>query len=317
LPVAGDFDGDGDIDLLYVNYLPENPNDLFHGSALPLRLMRNGSSHSNTLTVVMRRSDKKNIAGTAVVLYRGGRGYWKMVSGGGGRIQTGPFITFSLGNSASADSMSISWPDGVKQKIVGPLYPGKLELEVDLTAPKLEFVTWPGDKVEGGMLLATRVPLNGILQVTDNSQISRLQVIVRTPLTGREDTLRLTDKISNGKAAFSFAGPMPGDSLFYYSVAIDIYNNKSRLPAAQNEYYRLRAEPGVLKGDVDGDLQVNTFDVIRLLALIKNNQSLPSQTELKAGDLNLDGKLDIFDVISLLALIKQVNPGTNVQASFD
>ncbi|MBW7995400.1 MAG: hypothetical protein FVQ81_02280 [Candidatus Glassbacteria bacterium] len=304
LPLAGDFDGDGDIDLLFVNYLPDNPSDLFRGSQLPLIFMRNGSARANTLTIILRRADNRNLAGTSVSLSYGGRTYWKSVSGGGGRIQTGPYLTFSLGTASQADSMTVRWADGVEQTLYGPFYPGTFELEVDHTAPRLELLEWPGGGSQGELVLSSTVPLSGTLGADDNSGFSRLLLIVRLPATGSEDTTNLVTGISAGRVDFSIATPLPGDSLDFYFSATDTYGNSTRLPSSPGAYYRLVAKTGVLLGDLNGDLKVDfSNDGSRLLEIIGGKGLPPTELELLAADLNFDGKVDIYDLLSLLKLL--------------
>lgn len=299
LPVAGDLDRDGDIDLLYVNYLPDNPSDLFRGSALPLVYMRNNSARVSTFTVILRRADNRNLAGTSIRLSHSGRTYWKAVSGGGGRIQSGPFLTFSLGDAPFADSMQVRWPDGVSQTLHGPFYPGTFELEVDHTAPKLQLLRWPGGGEQGEPVPASAEPLIGTLGIEENSGLASLLRIVRAPSTGLEDTLRLAFQPGQEQIDLPVPSPLPGDSLEFYIVATDTYGNSTRLPAGQRTYYKLVSEEGALPGDLNGDMLVDQGDLTRIIQIFTNTAA-PTAYELSAGDFNHNGKIDVFDIIELL-----------------
>ncbi len=306
LPVAGDFDRDGDIDLLYVNYLPDNASDPFSSSALPLIYMRNNSGRANTITVILKRTDNRNLPGTSVRLFHSGRSYWKTVSGGGGRIQSGPFLTFSLGEATAADSMNVRWPDGLEQTLQGPLYPGELELIVDFTPPSMALLSAPEGEVRdelSTLVTASPFPLSGTIRVEDNGGLSQVSAIVIRPETGSSDTLLLAGK-TDGEYTFSLSTPAPGDSLKYFFSAIDAYGNISRLPSDPSLYYTLLAREGVYVGDINGDGKINSTDISALLVILRKSGKPITDSQRKSSDINRDGEVNIFDLLDLLALLK-------------
>ncbi len=306
LPVAGDFDRDGDIDMLYVNYLPDNPSDLVQSSSLPLIYMRNNSGRANTLTVILKRADNRNLPGTSVRLFHSGRSYWKTVSGGGGRIQSGPFLTFSLGDATTADSMQVRWPDGVEQTRPGPFYPGEYELIVDFTDPSISLLAGPDgeDRDELSTLVtASPFPLQGAVSVQDNGGLTQVSMVIFDYSTDSTKTLELDSNADGLVYDFSLKSPAPGDSLKYYFTATDAYNNTSRLPSNHSLYYTLFAREGIFVGDIDGDGKINMSDVLAMLSIIQNPNEPITEIQREKSDINRDGNIDIFDLLELLKLI--------------
>ena len=62
------------------------------------------------------------------------------------------------------------------------------------------------------------------------------------------------------------------------------------------------ATPG-LKGDLDGDEDVDIHDVLRLVDIILDRSPAPSPYESWAGDLNDDGYMDLFDCLMAVDLV--------------
>jgi enediyne biosynthesis protein E4 len=307
LPVTGDFDRDGDIDILYVNYLPDNPSDRFQSSALPLIYMRNNSGRANTLTVILKRTDNRNLPGTSVRLFHSGRSYWKTVSGGGGRIQSGPFLTFSLGDATTADSMHVHWPDvAQKQTYSGPIYPGELELIVDFTRPSVSLLMGPeGENPDEltTLITASPFPVGGAIGVEDNGGLQQVAMIVLDYTEGTTDTVQLESGAEATVYDFSLPLLAPGDSLNYYFIATDTYGNSSRLPSNHSWYYTLLARESLFIGDINGDGKVNSTDISALLAVLRKPGETITDIEREVADINRDGKVDIFDLLALLKLI--------------
>jgi hypothetical protein len=99
----GDFDNDGDIDVL-VNPINEVP-----------QLLRNQSQNRNhwvTLRLVGRRSNRSAI-GARVLCVTGERRQTDEVRSGGGYLsQNGLRVHFGLGKSQKVDVIKIRWPSG-------------------------------------------------------------------------------------------------------------------------------------------------------------------------------------------------------------
>ncbi|OGF98177.1 MAG: hypothetical protein A2Z86_11730 [Candidatus Glassbacteria bacterium GWA2_58_10] len=299
LPVAEDFDQDGDLDILYVNYLPDNSSDLFHGSARPLRYIQQQNTFSNTVTIVLNRTDRKNVVGTQVLLAYGGKIWWQTVSGGYGRIQTGRRPFYSLGTAPYADSLVVYWPEGDRQSMPGPIYAGQVVITVDHAGPLLTLTDKPGGS---DMVIASPTTFSGTLKVSDPSPLGWLKTIIRHPVSGVEDTLSLDATVS-GSYQVKVPSPAPGDSLYYYFEAADAYGNQSRLPASKGSYFKLQALPGVFLGDLNNDLRINILDLVRLLQIMGASGPPPTQNELKAGDMNRDGRIDQLDLSLLISKI--------------
>ncbi|MFH1070094.1 MAG: FG-GAP-like repeat-containing protein, partial [Candidatus Glassbacteria bacterium] len=309
LPVTGDFDSDGNLDLLFVNYKPDNQNDLFHGSSLPLIYLANKASYGNSLVVRPRR-DGRSAIGTRVVLYYGGKSWLQTVSGGSGRIQTGPRLLFSLGTTQFADSLAVWWPDGERFARQGPIFAGTLELLDDRQGPRIEVVSWPGGRSDG-VVVSSSAGFSGKVSVTDNSGISLLSLVIRHPLTGGEDTTRL-DISRPGPYQFALVSPAPGDTLLYYFTAADVFGNRSRLPASGGTYLQLVALSGVSRGDLNGDGRIDSEDLTRLLDIIQSKGNPPTSAELRAADLNSDGKVNIMDLLQLLPLLGKAKENVQI-----
>lgn len=299
LPVAADFDLDGDLDVLFVNYRPDRPLNLFSGSELPLRFMQNRNAYGNTIAVKLRIDDGWNVIGSRVLLAHSGKTYWQAVSGGWGRIQTSPYLLYNLGDKPFADSLVVHWSWGEIEVLAGPIYPGTVEIVIDRRGPEIKVIQWPGGSE--GLVVANPDGFSAEVEVSDGSPLAWFKTVIIDPLTGKAETLEQIISVS-GIYQVDFPSPEPGDSLLYFFEAEDVYGNRSRLPAGGN--YRLKT-----LGDVNRDGQLNAFDLTYILALLENIGSgvPPTQEELYTADLNRDGKLDIYDLLTLLKRLNTVS----------
>jgi len=295
LPVPGDFDLDRDLDLLFVNYLVDNPLDFFHGSPLSLHYLQNQNTYCRTLLVKLRRPRKKSAIGARVLCAYAGKTYLQTVSGGFGRIQTGPDLLFSLGETAFADSLVVYWPQGNRQKQTGPLYPGTIEFIEDSQGPVLIPLELPPERPVP--LTSAADSLAASIEVSDESPLAWLKTVIIHSQPARTDTLFYSID-APGVLRLKLPFPAPGDSISYYFESADIYGNKTRLLANQGQFYTLKIK--FVPGDINGDMVIDIYDFLRLMQLISGQGNPPSAYEFSAGDLNGDGRLDTSDLVALL-----------------
>jgi len=301
LPVAADFDLDGDLDVLFANHLPDRPSDLFYGSELPLRYMQNLSSYGNTVTVKLTDADGMSVTGSRVLLAHSGKTYWQVVSGGSGRIQTSPYLLYSLGIKPFADSLVVHWPGGKIEVLAGPIYPGTLEIVIDRSGPGIRVIEWPGGSQD--LVAADPAGFYAEVEVSDSSPLAWFRTVITDPKAGTTESFEQIISAS-GIYRVDFPSPEPADSLLYFFEAEDIYGNRTRLPAAGS--YLLKT-----LGDINGDGALNVMDITSLLVLLQNTSSgnPPVGEELSRADLNRDGKLNVQDFLSLLKLISKTVSG--------
>jgi hypothetical protein len=106
--IALDYDEDGDADLLETNY------------ADTARLFRNDTPGGNWLAIDLLTGGPGNrfAVGAVVTITAGGRTQAHLVSAGSSFLSAEPYRQlFGLGAEASADSISIRWPDGTTQSV--------------------------------------------------------------------------------------------------------------------------------------------------------------------------------------------------------
>ena len=106
---AGDYDNDGDLDLLLSN-LDTAPN-----------LLRNDSSTGSWLTLGLAVPQGRGTAiGTRVVVTAGDRQLLRDVASSGSYLSVhDPRLHFGLGTAAVADRIDVTWPDGERTVLQG------------------------------------------------------------------------------------------------------------------------------------------------------------------------------------------------------
>ena len=65
----------------------------------------------------------------------------------------------------------------------------------------------------------------------------------------------------------------------------------------------MRINGQMLKGDVNGDHDINVQDILRLVSLIIDAEPEISDYEYWSADMNLDGNLDVLDILIIVDLI--------------
>jgi hypothetical protein len=106
----GDFDNDGDVDVLVANC-----------NEAPVLLRNDGGNQQHWLTVrcVGRRSNRDSI-GARVKLTAGGKTQIQGVAGGGSYLSSSDRrLHFGLGSSTVVDQIEIQWPSGKSQVLRG------------------------------------------------------------------------------------------------------------------------------------------------------------------------------------------------------
>jgi len=298
-PLAVDFDLDGDLDLLFVNYLPDNQLDLFQGSPLPLSYLQNQSQVNDNLVVKLRRTNNRSVVGTRVVLNKSDKRFAQVVSGGSGRIQTGDALLFSLGSSGTADSLKVYWPQGRVYTYREPLYPGILEILDDRMAPVITPLELPGlipaerplpvgfDSFYVTVLVEDDSPVDSVFAELFYHMSSEIIPGVKTDTPGIYRVV--------------LPAPEPGDSLRYRILARDIYHNVGVAPAeTAYRFYHLKVDPNYIFGDVNQDGMVNIVDLVRLAQIMGEAGEPPTEIELNRADINRDGKVDNGDLWDLI-----------------
>jgi enediyne biosynthesis protein E4 len=302
LPLTGDLDQDGDLDLLLVNYLPEYSFNLFQGSPLHLRFMQNQSQINHNLAVKLRRTNNQSLVGTRVVLHTGGKHYAQVVSGGSGRIQTGDLPLFSLAASGTADSLTVYWPQGKVTTHAGPVFPGTLEILDDRKAPVITPLNLPGLFPDVIRLPSNVDTFYATVMVEDDSPINSVYAELLDSFSDSSSVLIIPGTETNTPGIYSLAlpAPVPGDSLAYSIHAEDIYQNIGILP--KTSYFYLKVASDYLEGDINQDGRVNIIDLVKFLIILTESGQPPSEEELIRADFNRDGQVNQLDLTYFIGI---------------
>jgi hypothetical protein len=106
----GDFDNDGDLDLLVTT------------NNGPARLLRNdgGSNHKLRVTIVGVSSNRDGIGTKVRLVHDGGTTPWEMVKTGSSYLSQSELpLTFGLGSRTKVNSIEVSWPNGKIERLPG------------------------------------------------------------------------------------------------------------------------------------------------------------------------------------------------------
>ena len=104
----GDFDRDGDLDVLITNN---------NGPAVLYRNDGGNKNHWLRVRLAGTKSNKDGIGATVKVTSAGG-GQWQAVHSGSSYCSSSDLaLTFGLGNDTTVSAIDIVWPSGTKQRL--------------------------------------------------------------------------------------------------------------------------------------------------------------------------------------------------------
>ncbi|MFI5102867.1 MAG: FG-GAP-like repeat-containing protein [Terriglobales bacterium] len=222
--IAGDYDGDGAVDLL----ITQN-----HGPAVLLH--NEGGNKNNSLRLALKGlNDNKSAIGTKVEVFSAGLRQKFEVYGSSGYLgQNSPYLTIGLGQSKVADVVRMTWPTGVLQD------------EIEVAANKVQNFTemdrrgsscptlfaWDGHEYQlvGDMLGAGVV---GHWIAASDGKVERN--IARPTEAIKLDRSSLREK--DGKLSFRFMEPLE-ESVYLDQVQLLAVDHPADVDVYPNEYF--------------------------------------------------------------------------------
>lgn len=304
-----DFDQDGDLDLVYVNY-DDN-----------LSLYRNDQPNGNSVVLELRGAGRNTraVGATVVATTDQGRQSRRLSVARGALSSSEPVLHFGLGQAKSVSALEIRWPDGQVQQLNG--LPANARYLI--TEPKSE--TRPpaavaSRPVDHGLLIEQAAAL-GLDYVNQERSFNDMRRPAQSLLPNRMNTLgggiAWGDANGDGHTDLFFAGPAGQSCGLYLSDGAGRFVRSRQQQPWDDTIERESMAAVFLDVERDGDLDLivsagstepdKGSDLLRSRLYLNNGHarfsaapaerfsSLPvSSGPVVAADYDRDGDLDLF-----------------------
>ena len=301
LPVSADFDRDGDLDLLFVNYLPDNSSNLFFGSKAPLRYLENQSQQSSLVSISLFPASGKISTGARAELTYNRKIYSKVVSGGIGRIQSGQKLSFNLGRDVSfADSLIVFWPSGNISRVNGPIYPGEMKVYEKRYKYTIDPVNLPGIYPDQEELYVGPDSFEVVVDIEDSFNLSAsdsVNLTIKENLYTSSKTVKQMQQIDSTMNRFRAYIKNPGqDQTRYYFISIRQNGTLAgNYPENTTIYKKLTISEQIRLGDVNFNGMLDFLDAMFIAKILAYPDVQYTDEERFRADFNQDGKINMQD----------------------